>query len=335
MIETRAYARAGLMGNPSDGYFGKTISVSVRNFSASIVLYQSPELQIEPQLQDSNIFKNIYDLRDAVSTLGYHGGTPLIKATIKKFLEYCEKENKKIPNKNFTIRYQTTIPRQVGLAGSSAIVVATLRALIKFYKIDIPKPILPTLALKVETEELGITAGLQDRVIQCYEGCVYMDFNRELVENRGYGEYKSLDIKLLPKLYIAYKTELSKVSGKVLNDIRTRWDKGEPLVVDTLQQIAQVAADGKEAILEQNFGRVGELINQNFDLRSQIMKITDNNQLLIDTARSCGASASFTGSGGSIIGIYQDDEMLNRLFTNLKAINARVIKPYFVELNME
>ena len=27
-VESVAYARAGLMGNPSDGYFGKTISIS-------------------------------------------------------------------------------------------------------------------------------------------------------------------------------------------------------------------------------------------------------------------------------------------------------------------
>jgi glucuronokinase len=48
---------------------------------------------------------------------------------------------------------------------------------------------------------------------------------------------------------------------------------------------------------------------------------------LVETARKCGASASFSGSGGAIIGIYQDDEMLNRLIYALKNINARVIKP--------
>jgi len=47
-------------------------------------------------------------------------------------------------------------------------------------------------------------------------------------------------------------------------------------------------------------------------------------------ARDCGASAKFAGSGGSIIGIYKDDVMLNRLIVNLKKINARVIKPYIV-----
>jgi glucuronokinase len=50
---------------------------------------------------------------------------------------------------------------------------------------------------------------------------------------------------------------------------------------------------------------------------------------LVNTARSTGASAKFTGSGGSIIGMYEDDEMLNKLQISLKKINARVIKPYY------
>lgn len=330
MIETRAFARAGMLGNPSDGYFGKTISISVRNFGASVTLYESPELLIEPQIQDSHIYKNVFHLRDTISTLGYHGGIPLIKAAIKKFVEYCDQESIKISNKNFTVRYRTTIPRQVGLAGSSAIVVATLRALMQFYKVEIPLPILPTLTLKAETEELGITAGLQDRVIQCYEGCVYMDFDRKLVETRGYGEYETIDPILLPKLYIAYKTDLSKVSGKVLNTIRQRWEAGDPHVVSTLGKIADLARQGQAAIEHKDYTLLGELINQNFDYRAQIMTITERNKALINTARACGASASFTGSGGSIIGIYKDEEMLNKLFVELKKQNARVIKPYIL-----
>jgi glucuronokinase len=135
---------------------------------------------------------------------------------------------------------------------------------------------------------------------------------------------------LLPKLYIAYKTDLSKVSGKVLNTIRERWEQGDPHVVGTLQNIAGVAGEGRDVIKNQDFDRLGELVNQNFNYRSQIMTITERNQAMVDTARACGASASFTGSGGSIIGIYRDEEMLNRLFVELKKQNARVIKPFIV-----
>ncbi len=330
LIETRAYARAGLLGNPSDGFFGKTIAVSVRNFGASVTLYPSPELHIEPQPQDGSVFRSLHHLRDAVSTLGYHGGVPLVKAAIKKFAEYCEAEHIRLPNHNFSIRYNTSIPRQVGLSGSSAIIVATFRALMQFYQVEIPLPVLPNLVLATESEELGITAGLQDRVIQCYEGCVYMNFDRSIMDQQGYGAYESLDSRLLPKLYIAYNTDLSKQSGRIHNDVRARWLKGEKLVVDTLAEIADLARQGREAIAEQNIPLLNELVNHNFDLRTRIYTINERNRSLIDTARACGASASFAGSGGTIIGIYRDDAMLNRLFVSLKKINARVIKPYVV-----
>jgi len=330
MIDTVAYARAGLLGNPSDGYNGKTISLIIKNFAAKILIYQSPELHIEPQDADSNYFKNIYDLKETVSSMGYNGGIPVIKAAIKKFCDFCDENNIRLSSKNFTIRYKSNIPRQVGMAGSSALVIATLRALMQFYEVQIPLEQLPTLALEAEVKELGITAGLQDRVIQCYEGCVYMDFNRQQMDTYGYGVYERLPIDSLPKFYIAYKTNLSKVSGKVLNDIKTKYHQGDAHVINTLHNIASLADKGKEAIANRDYGLLGDLINENFNNRRKIMAISDSNNQLIDVARSCGASASFTGSGGAIIGIYNDNEMLQKLVYALRNIQARVIKPYII-----
>ncbi len=327
IIETRAYARAGLLGNPSDGYFGKTISIIVRNFGASISMYETPELRIEEMHVDRDTFRNVYHMVDSVKLSGYYGGTRLIKASIKKFVEYCESNNIRLGNKNFSVRYISSIPRQVGLAGSSAIIAATMKALMRFYDVDIPKHILPTLILKAETEELGINAGLQDRVIQVYEGCVFMDFDKEHLLQNGFGKYTSIDSALIPKLYLAYKVELSKVSGMVLNNIRERYEKEDPLVIDTLNDLAEVAEQGREAILNKDYEKLNKLIDTNFDLRCKIMKISDSNMELVMTARNCGASAKFSGSGGAIIGMYEDDEMLRRLIVNLKKVNARVIKP--------
>jgi glucuronokinase len=327
IIETRAYARAGLLGNPSDGYFGKTISIIVQNFGASVSLYETPELSIEEMDVDRNTFRNIYHLVDSVKVTGYYGGTRLIKAAIKKFMEYCDLNNIKLNNKNFTIRYRSSIPRQVGLAGSSAIVTATMKALMQFYEVDIPKHILPSIILKAETEELGINAGLQDRVIQVYEGCVFMDFEKEHLQKKGFGKYELIDSNLLPKLYLAYKVELSKVSGTVLSNIRERYEKKDSLVIDTLAELADLAEQGKEVILKKDFSKLNKLMNSNFDLRCKIMNISDSNMELVKTARNCGASAKFSGSGGAIIGMYEDDEMLRRLIINLQKIKARVIKP--------
>ncbi|TVR69521.1 MAG: GHMP kinase [Marinilabiliales bacterium] len=327
IIETRAYARAGLLGNPSDGYFGKTISIIIRNFGASISVYETPELKIEETEVDLNTFRNVYQLVDSVKLSGYYGGTRLIKATIKKFVEYCENSNIRLGHKNFTIRYRSSIPRQVGLAGSSAIIAATMKALMQFYDVDIPKHILPTLIWRTETDELGINAGLQDRVIQVYEGCVYMDFDKKHLQEKGFGRYTPIDPALLPKLYLAYKVELGKVSGAALNNVREMYDKGDEFVVNTLSEIAELAEEGRKAILEKDYGMLNELINKNFDLRCKIMNISESNMEMVQTARACGASAKFSGSGGAIIGMYEDDEMLRRLILNLKKVNARVIKP--------
>jgi glucuronokinase len=71
-------------------------------------------------------------------------------------------------------------------------------------------------------------------------------------------------------------------------------------------------------------------MNRNFNLREKIMTIRQADKDLIETARQCGASAKFAGSGGSVIGMYYDDEMLNRLKVELKKVRARVIKPFIV-----
>ncbi|MEM1135227.1 MAG: GHMP kinase [Bacteroidota bacterium] len=330
IIEKRAYARAGLLGNPSDGYFGKTISIIVRNFGAHVSLYESPELKIEPQEQDINEYRNIHHLVESVSLTGYYGGSRLIKAAIKKFTEYTEQAQIRLASKNFTIRYRSSIPRQVGLAGSSAIVTATVRTLMEFYSVKIPPEKLANLVLSAESDELGISAGLQDRVIQAFEGCVHMDFDKKYFEKHQYGKYEQLDPAKLPKFYIAYKVDLGKVSGAVLNNIRVRYEKGDKEVISTLQQMASLADKGKKAIENSDTATLNELINLNFDLRCKIMHVNDSNKALVAAARDCGASAKFTGSGGSIIGVYPNDEALTRLVIAMKKQNARVIKPYII-----
>jgi glucuronokinase len=331
LITTNAYARAGLVGNPSDGYHGKTISLIVKDFAAEVLLYQTPELEISTSVQDRSRFSDMRELVEDVSLNGYYGGLRLIKATICRFYQYCNKNSIQLEDKNFTIRYQTNIPRQVGLAGSSAIITATLRALMAYYQVDIPKAIQPNVILSVETDELGITAGLQDRVIQVFEGAVFMDFDKKHFENQGYGFYEYIDPALLPPIYIAYKSTLSKISGTVHTSLRTRYDRGEKLVVDSMKYFADLAEEARECLKRGEKHKLKDIINANFDRRRQIMHITDHNLEMIETARSCGASAKFAGSGGSIIGTYDDDNMYWKLVGNLSEIGAKVIRPFVVE----
>ena len=326
-IQTKAYARAGILGNPSDGYFGKIIAITVKDFEAKVFCDESHELIIQSHKDDIPVYKNIQDLVERSGLYGYYGGVRLIKATIKKFYEYCQAQCVHLEKKNFTIRYSSDIPRQLGLGGSSAIITAAFRALMEFYSVKIPIEILPTLVLEAERDELGINAGFMDRVIQVYEGCVYMDLDEKIIEEKGHGVYERLSPKFLPNLYLAYKPALGKVSGKVLNDIRQGYDRGDSFVLETLRRIAEKAELGKQALLKKDFGTLKRLMDENFDLRSQIMAISEANRDMIATARACGAAAKFAGSGGSIIGMYEDEDMYARLDSELGELGAQVIKP--------
>src|SRR5260370_41631930 len=86
MIETYAYARAGLLGNPSDGYYGKTISFLVRNFRARVRLYPSERLEIRPAKADLPVFESLEDLRRTTRWRGYYGGIRLIQALMVRFV---------------------------------------------------------------------------------------------------------------------------------------------------------------------------------------------------------------------------------------------------------
>ena len=128
----------------------------------------------------------------------------------------------------YRLSYTTNIPRMVGLSGSSALIIAAFKSLLQFHNLTIaslaiPKesetfPLLPInfvwilfehfkgfpqVILDIEKNELGISAGLQDRVIQTYGGIVHMDFSS--VAASGVGVYTTpVTIAELPHFYLAY-----------------------------------------------------------------------------------------------------------------------------------
>src|SRR5262249_48719492 len=270
LTRKRAFARAGLLGNPSDGYHGKTISISVRNYWAEVVLYEWDSVEIVLADDDRAKFETVHDLARDVRLHGYYGGIRLIKATIKRFVEHCQSRQIPLHDRKFSVRYQTTIPRQVRLAGSSAIIVAALRGLMEVYGRELPIEAQPTFVLLVEQEELGITVGLQDRVIQVYEGLVYMDFDprcERMVDGLRAYHYERLDPALLPPVYVAHHQTLGEPTEIFHNNIRERFNRGDEQVVGAMRCFAELAVQGRDALRSGEAGRLAALVHPNFATR--------------------------------------------------------------------
>ncbi|KAF6716877.1 Glucuronokinase 1 [Oryzias melastigma] len=315
-ITCRSYARVGLMGNPSDGFNGKTIAMTISNFWAEVTLLESQTLVLVPHpLNDPTEFGSLQDLFCISRKEGYLGGLRLLQATCKKFYQFCSKQGIALTKQNFTLKYDTNIPRQVGLAGSSAIVSATLKCLMKFYNItdaDLPKPVRANFILSVETDELFITAGLQDRVVQVYEGLVYMDFSKALMEQQGYGSYISIDMKNLPTFWLAYLSDPSD-SGRIHSNIRQRWLNGEDAVLEAMRSFAELTDQAWAAIENQDWICLAQLMDQNLDLRRSIYTddcLGPGNMMMIRLARQFGSAVKFPGSGGAVVGLCLDQDKL-------------------------
>lgn len=327
LIKTHSYARAGLVGNPSDGYFGKTVSFAFRNFSAELTMYETPEMGFVLSEVDDATFESADALLRDIRLFGYYGGIRLLKAVTKVFIQHCRENGLALPDRNFTVRYTSNIPRLVGLAGSSAICTAMLKALQQFYEVTVPKELAPTLCLMAERDELGIQCGLQDRVIQTHGGLVFMDFDRALVETTGHGRYESLDVGLLPNLYISYDPMRAEVSGIYHQKLRVLFEEKKPDIVAAMSEFADLAQQARDALVGGHPERLPALMNANFDLRDRIFHVAEANRNMVMTARSVGCSAKFAGSGGAIVGTCEDAAQYRRLEAAMSTINCKTVKP--------
>ncbi|CAO3639628.1 unnamed protein product [Cunninghamella blakesleeana] len=355
IIRKKAYARVGLMGNPSDGFYGKTMSLLISNFWAQVTLIPNHHNYIsssnnnsnnnktadvpmnelfKQQLNHSSLstiqiitnpmadmqqFNNIESLIKVCDQNGYNNADRLFLACIKVFYQYCQQNGIPLDTSiGFQILFETNIPRQVGLAGSSAIITAFWKCLLTFYQLsnhhhDKSTTFLTlerqaSLILSVEVDELGIAAGLQDRVIQTYGGLVFMDFEKSFMDKHGYGQYTILDHQLLPTFYLAYIAH-PEDSGKVHSTVKQRFLNGDIEIIEAMKQFAQLTEKSVQALKEKDYKLFGSLMTQNFELRRKTygdQVVGKNNLRMVDIVRKHGGNAKFSGSGGAIIILLND-----------------------------
>lgn len=272
-----ALARAGLVGHPSDAYGGVVLAVTLRDLAAAVSVEPSDALDVAPADRDG----------------WRQGGDPLVRAAVARFARDCAPLHTPV-----RIRYRSAIPREVGLGGSSAIVIATLRALAQLTGTEIEPDRLAAIALAVETEDLGIAAGPQDRVVQAHGGLVYMDFARDV--------HEPLDRGLLPPLFVAWRTDAAGPSGSAHADVRARFERGEPRVVAAMRTLAGLAREARAALLDGDTDAFAAALDAGYDVRAAIFTLDPRHTAMIARARALGLHATYTGSGGAIVGIATD-----------------------------
>jgi glucuronokinase len=241
---------------------------------------------------------------------GVDPASELVEATVRRFgRSFCTDARRT------AVQWRTSIPRGVGLGGSSAIVISTLRALCDLYGVRLAPAELASFALAVETEELGIVAGLQDRVAQAHGGLTFMDFGRDR-------RYEPLPPGLLPPLLIAWRPDAAQESDDVHRGLQVRAESGDPALLQAMAELAERARAARAALLLGDRDRFAAAVDGSFDVRRRTLALDRRHVEMVECARSLGASANFTGSGGAIVAVCRDERHRDDVAIGLAAIQC-------------
>jgi glucuronokinase len=297
-VRATASARVGLVGNPSDGYGGAVLAAPVPVLAAEAVLTDADRLSVEGP-PDEAAWAGVAALVAHVDRYGHEGGQRLVTAAVARLARTAGE----VDRRPFRVRWSTTIPRSVGLAGSSALVVATLRALARRWDLDLGVEALARLALEVERDELGIPAGLMDRAVQAAGATVLVD---------GDG-FRSVAAPAPLPLVVAWDPAAAAPSGRYHAGLRRRFDDGEPVVVAAMEELAGLARRGAAAVEAGDAAALAELVGATWRVRRGLGAVAPAHEAMVDAAARAGLAATSAGSGGSVVAVATDPGAADRL----------------------
>lgn len=324
-----AYARAALVGHPSDnfpefGYPGAVLAMTVTNFYCTVEVWESPSLTIQHQDRQ---FDNWRQLLAHSAKYGIFDEEPFLRGGLTVFARYCKQHGllRKL-DRNVTIRLaKTNIPRQLGLSGSSAIVMATIQALMSFYGLtprEIPLHVQGWLVLEAE-RAAQMRGGLQDKMTQAYGAAghhlLQMHFPvewRDRPEGQS-GIYQPLDVKLLPRMAMIYTDQGAKTS----HSVHSRWDvlfrNPTPKFLAAVKELPTLVEKAVKALQSGDIKSFGRLLNRGFELRLATCGTSETDKQVHEFCVRHGLPSNQTGSGGAAVLVYENTAQIRALQRDL------------------
>lgn len=285
-------ARMHLVGNPSDGYGGAVVSGVIHEMQATVELEAAPTVRIEGPAPE---WPTTASMVGELTRFGHEGGERLVTAAVARlWAEAAPSPERDLP---FLLRWSTTIPREVGLGGSSALVLATLRAVATWWGFVPDRDQLAVDALEAETVMLGIPAGIADRTVQAHETTVLTDCT---------DQFPVVTEIALPSpiaLLLAWNERAASPSGRWHEAVRERLRAGEAAAELALDQLGTAAIDGADALAAGDVVRVAQLLDRSLRLREELHELDETQLEAVHALRAKGIAVNFCGSGGAVVAL--------------------------------
>lgn len=283
MVTFSAPGRAGILGNPSDIYGGQVLAcgVAARN-RCRLTVTKTEEGPEDPRLW--------------TAARGRFVDLPPVR-----------------------VEWSGDVPRSSGLAGSTALLTATLGALRAMTETG------PTgtgefaeFVRDVERRDAGIVCGYQDAHMTVRGGLRLLDFA---------GKHPDTDGGPLPNAareeweagrplpFLLVTTGVRRLSGAVHAPVIDRWRAGDPFVRAAITEIGEMAEVGWRRLRAGRVNLVGAMMTRSHELVREMGGTGESvDRLVADCVAegALGAKLAGAGGGGTVIATTEDPDGLER-----------------------
>lgn len=283
VVVASAPGRCGIVGNPSDIYGGVVVSCGLPARATCRLTVTPGEPDVLPD------------------------DPTLWRAAAARY-----------PLSGVRVEWSTDVPRSSGLAGSTALLAATLACVLRARRAPTENAVLEDpiafseLVRDIERHEAGVVCGYQDAYMVVHGGLRRLDFGGK--HPVGVGPPGRVDRIRAPGLpFLLVTTGVERLSGSVHGPIVERWLRGDEEVRRSIDRIADLGRLGADALQAGDWAALGDAMNENHALVAALGGSGDVIDELVERCRqhgARGAKLAGAGLGGTVVALHDDPDQL-------------------------
>ena len=220
---------------------------------------------------------------------------------------------KKYKCKALEITVLADVTARTGLGSSGAFTTAIIKALNAYFNLKDNKEMIASHATKVEQKSINKNLGLQDQYASSYGGFNFYKFNKfstNVSNIKIENEFK----KKLEKKLLLFNTNMQRNSCEILKDQNSKL-KNNQMTIQKFDRIKEIAIEMKNAIIEKNIRKIGNLLNEQWRLKKNTSSLISNDRIdslvkfgLHNGAIGCKLLGA--GGGGFLLFLAEDIKLL-------------------------
>ncbi len=301
-------ARVGLVGNPSDGYGGAVLAAALGGLHAEV----SATPQRALTLDGSGVlamWPTVQAWLECVDREGHGTEQRIISAALWTLVDHLRRTGLEAERlTGLGLRWHTTVPRSIGLAGSSALAVGAIDAASTAWGANLDRRVIAALALRAERDVLGIAAGWQDRIVQSMGGMV-------LVDTASMDDLDGVAVPVVTIVGLPHGAHLGVLVGWAAGTATSSDDYHAPLrrnaasLVGSMSELGAIARSAARAVERGDTIALAEAMDRTWTIRQACAPLRADHAALVELVRSTGMHATTPGSGGSVVAPCLDERV--------------------------